>query len=73
MARVLHLVKGTHVELARATIERQLTVGDSVTVAILEGAPPPLPARVTLRIVGHDCTWDQLLDLLFAADHVVTW
>ena len=73
MARVLHLVKGAHDDLARATIERQLAAGDTVTVAVLAGEPPPLPASVGTRRVGRDCTWAELLDLIFESDHVVTW
>ncbi len=73
MARVLHLVKGVHHDLARATIERQLAAGETVTVAVLVGEPPPLPRSVTARRVGRDCTWAELLDLIFDSDHVVTW
>ena len=73
MERVLHLVKGAHDDLVVATVERQLAAGDTVTVAVLDGEPPPLPARVTTRRVGRDCTWAELLDLIFDSDHVVTW
>ena len=73
MPRVLHLVKGTHDDLVVATIAHQLAAGDAVTVAVLDGEPPPLPPDVTVRRVGRDCAWAELLDLIFASDHVVTW
>jgi hypothetical protein len=73
MPRVLHLVKDAHDDLVVATIERQLAAGDTVTVAVLDGEPPPLDPRVTARHVGRDCTWAELLDLIFDSDHVVTW
>ncbi|MGH7356212.1 MAG: hypothetical protein ACRELS_16750 [Candidatus Rokuibacteriota bacterium] len=73
MARVLHLVRGTRHDLTRATVECQLVAGDAVTVAVLDGEPPPLPASVTARRVGRDCTWAELLDLIFDSDRVITW
>jgi hypothetical protein len=73
MARVLLLLKGAHDDLARATIERQLAEGHAVSVAVLTADPPPLPASVTARRLGRDCTWAELLDLIFESDHVITW
>ena len=74
MAAALHLLKGADAALAADVIARQLAAGDRVTVVLLAGAvPPALPAGVTLRRAGADLSWDQLLDLVFEADHVVTW
>jgi hypothetical protein len=74
MARALHLVKSAEHALARATIDGQLRAGDAVTVVVLPGgAAPALPAAVVVRRVPEDCSWEALLDLVFEADHVVTW
>ena len=74
MARALHLVKSTDHALALATIRAQVEAGDTVTVAVLPGGTPPtLPAGVMLHRVPDDLGWEALLDLVFAADHVVTW
>jgi hypothetical protein len=74
MARALHLVKSADHVLALATIRAQVEAGDTVTVAVLPGGTaPPLPAGVALRRVPDDLGWAALLDLVFDADHVVTW
>ncbi|HEU5323696.1 MAG TPA: hypothetical protein VFX28_23030 [Methylomirabilota bacterium] len=74
MARVLHVLKGGDAGLAVATIERQRAAGDEVTVALLGAAPaPPLPPGVALRRVPGEASWAELLQLVFASDHVVTW
>jgi hypothetical protein len=73
MAHVLHLVKGERA-LAAVTIARQAAAGDDVTVALLQGAAAPdVPAGVAVRRVPEDVDYPQLVDLVFAADHVVTW
>jgi len=75
MAAVLHLLKGADVSLPLTVIAQEVRAGDYVTVALLPGAPTPaaLPAGVLVRRVGADLSCGQLLDLVFAADRVVTW
>jgi len=74
MARVLHLWKGGDLTLAQTVIAQQVASGDEVTVGVLaDPAPGPLPAGVTVRQFGDDPDYGALLDLLFAADHVITW
>ena len=76
MARRLHLVKADAPPHAGAIIAESLREpGAEVTVVLLDGsAPPPgLPAEVPVRRLGRDLDPDALLDLIFAADHVVTW
>ena len=69
---VLHLLKGDPT-LAMDVIASQVAAGDAVTVALLEGDPPPLPAAVIVRRVDADLSYGELVDLMFAAEHVVTW
>jgi len=74
MARVVHLFKGDHVAEARTTIEPQVRAGDQVTVALLGGAAASsLPPGVEARRVPEELSYQELLELIFAADHVVTW
>jgi hypothetical protein len=71
--RVLHLFKGDHAAEAVAVIRLQ-TAGDQVDVALLAGAQAPaLPKGVTVHRVPEDASYDRLLELIFTADHVVTW
>jgi hypothetical protein len=71
--RVLHVFKGDHAAEAVAVIRLQ-TAGDQVDVALLAGAKAPtLPAGVTVHRVPEDTSYDRLVELIFAADHVVTW
>ncbi len=72
MANVLHLVK-EDAALAVDVIMAQVAGGDAVTVAVLEGAVPALPARVTVRRLDIDLTYPQLVDLIFDADQVIPW
>ena len=74
MAAVLHLLKAGDHALPLAVIERDVQAGHDVTVALLPGAAPPsLPGSVRTRLVTHDLSWAQLLDLIFAADSVISW
>ncbi len=74
MAAVLHLLTGKDPRLALTTILRQLAAGDAVTVALLAGtAPAALPAAVPVHPVPGTLSYDQLLDLILAADQVITW
>jgi len=74
MAMVLHLLKGGDAALARTVIEQHVGAGDRVTVALLPGAPAPaLPPGLTIRRVSSDLSYSALLDLIFEAEHVLTW
>ena len=72
MAKVLHLLKGDP-SLATAVIAAQAAAGDTVTVAVLDGEAPALPAGVTLRRLEADLGYPELVDLIFDADHVIPW
>jgi surfactin synthase thioesterase subunit len=73
MARVLHVFKGDHAAEAVAVIRLQ-TAGDQVDVVLLAGAQAPaLPEGVTVHRVPEDASYDRLVELIFTADHVVTW
>ena len=74
MAAVLHLIKASETALARAVLARNLREGDRVTVVVLPGgAGSGLPAGVTVRSLDGDLSYDQLLELIFEADQVLTW
>ncbi len=74
MARVAHIFKGDHAAEAGAVIAAQIAAGDEVTVALLaDTAPPTLPAGVKIQRVPEETSYEHLLELIFAADHVVTW
>jgi hypothetical protein len=73
MARYLHLVGRDANPLAEAVIARP-EAGAQVTVVLLDGgalASPPPDARL-LRL-GEGLDYAGLLDLIFAADHVISW
>jgi hypothetical protein len=76
MARFLHLLKGDSAALARPVIEQNSREAEAtVTVVLLDGAPSAgLPDAVTVRRLGSgDLDYSSLLDLIFEADHVITW
>jgi hypothetical protein len=74
MASVLHLLKGPDVALARSVIDQNVRAGDQVSAVFLEGsAVVELPATVRVRRVGADLSYAELVDLIFASDHVITW
>jgi hypothetical protein len=76
MPTFLHLLKGDSSPVARSAIEAQRREpGARVSVVLLDGAPPaPFPSDVSVRRLGDgDLDYSGLLDLIFAADHVVTW
>ena len=74
MARVLHLLPRAVVPLASAVIRRDLEAGDEVTVALLTAGPvDALPAGTRLQRVPSDCSYERLLEEIFAADRVTTW
>ena len=74
MAAVLHLLKGSDTAVARAVLDRNLRDGDRVTVVVLPGGVATgLPAGLAVRRLEGDLSYDQLLELIFEADQVVTW
>jgi len=74
MARALHVFKGDHAAEAGAVIARAVAAGDQVDVALLAGArAPALPAGVTIHRVPDEASYERLVELIFAADSVVTW
>ena len=74
MGRTLHLVKTEDNGLVAATVVRQLTAGDTVTVVALHGAAlPALPGGVVVRRVPEELSWDALLQTMFEADQVIAW
>jgi hypothetical protein len=74
MRRVLHLVKGGDPTLPRTTVAQQHAAGDAVTIVLLHGATPPeVPPDVRVLRVPEDAGYDDLVDLIFASDQVVSW
>lgn len=76
MARFLHLLKGDSAALARPVIEQNShEAAAAVTVVLLDGAASAgLPDGVIIRRLGSgDLDYSALLDLIFEADHVITW
>jgi hypothetical protein len=74
MPRFLHLIKRDSPPLATDLVARQFQEsGAEVTVVLLDGAAPALPAGVAIKRLGADLDHDTLLDLIFTSDHVVTW
>ncbi len=80
MPHVLHLLKSDHHATALSVIERQSREPDTrITVVLLHGAQAPaLPDGVSVRRLAEegshgDLTHSELLDLIFAADSVVSW
>ncbi len=74
MATALHLLRGTRPSLAPDVVRRQVAAGDDVTVVLLGEAPPPaLPAGVVVRRAPSELAWREVVELIFAADHVTAW
>lgn len=73
MAAVLHLLGEGDASLAVSVIEGQLAAGDRVTVALIGEVAPPLPPGLEVHRVPAELSYSRLLDLIFAADHVITW
>ena len=76
MASFLHLVKADSAPLAASAIAASSREpGAMVTVVLLDGAAlPELPAAVQVRRLGAgDLDYADLVDLIFAHDHVVSW
>jgi hypothetical protein len=73
MARFLHLLKRDSPSMAATVAEKNgREPGAHVTVVLLDGTLPA-PAGVTVKRLGRDLDYGQLLDLIFESDHVVTW
>ena len=73
MARFLHLLKRDSPPMAAAVVEEnRREPGAEVTVVLLEEAIDS-PEGVTVKILGSDLDYGQLLELIFESDHVVTW
>jgi hypothetical protein len=76
MATFLHLLTPDAPSLALPVIEQNRREPDArITVVLLAGAAPPaLPADVAVRRMAEgDLDYSSLLDLIFAADHVIAW
>ena len=83
MPHVLHLLKAPVPDHALSAIQRQSREPDTtLTVVLREGAKaPPLPSGVRVRRVIEESstrdpgtlTYAELLDLIFAADQVISW
>lgn len=75
MAHTLHLLKADAPPLAPAAIARTAAVpGAEVTVVLLDAVPAPaLPPSVPVHRLGVDLDHAGLLELVFAADHVIAW
>jgi hypothetical protein len=75
MATALHLLKASGLAAALPVIERQSGDPDMrVTVVLLHDMPAPvLPDAVRVARLGADVDYPDLLDLIFASDHVIAW
>jgi hypothetical protein len=73
MTTVLHLLGGNDPTRALVVMAGQVAAGDAVTVALMGNAAPALPPGMTAYRVPAECSWDQLLDLVFSADQVISW
>lgn len=83
MPRVLHLIKSPVPDHALAVIGRQSREPDTtLTVVLIQGAAAPsLPAELRVRRLSAESpapdpdtlTYSELLDLIFSADHVISW
>jgi hypothetical protein len=73
MARFLHLLKRDSPPMAADVVEQnRREPGAEVTVVLLEEAIDS-PKGVTVKSLGSDLDYGQLLELIFESDHVVTW
>ena len=73
MARYLHLVGPDAGALAGPVIAGA-EPGAEITVVLLDGgAPPSVPTRARVRRLGDGLDYAELLDLIFDADHVISW
>jgi hypothetical protein len=76
VASYLHLVRSARASTAWPAIAAQAARDTSpLTVVLLDDTgPPALPPGVAVRrLAPGDLDHAELLDLVFAADHVITW
>jgi len=73
VASVLHLIGHNDPLRAVPVIAGQLAAGDAVTVVVLGPTAPALPSGPTVHRVPSELTWNQLLDLILAADQTFSW
>jgi hypothetical protein len=76
MATFLHLLAPDSAVLAGPAIARTAAdPGARVTVVLLgDAAPPALPAGIAVRhLRTDDLDYPGLLELIFDADHVISW
>jgi hypothetical protein len=73
MAAVLHILGQQDPGRVIDVIRGQLAAGDTVTVAVVGPELPSLPPGVTAHRVPAELSYDQLLDLVFSADQVISW
>jgi hypothetical protein len=76
MATFLHLLTTDASRLAVPVIlENRREPGAGITVVLCDGsAAPALPAGITVRRLAEgDLDYASLLELVFAADHVISW
>ena len=76
MAAFVHLVKRDSPLLARSVIAAQGASGVAhITVVLLNDTDTPdvPPGVVVRRLAADDLDYNGLLDLIFEADHVLTW
>jgi hypothetical protein len=73
MATILHLVGENDPGRALPAIAEQVAAGDAVTVAVVGRDAVILPPGLTVHRVPAELPWDQLLELIFAADQTFTW
>lgn len=76
MPSVLHILKADSAALAAPVIDAASREPDTrITVVLLHGAAAPSlrPGITVRRVVDGDLDYAGLLDLIFAADRVVTW
>ena len=74
MTAVLHLLKSPDTALARAVPHPRVALG--VCLRSLERDEDRfagLPAGVSVRRLDGDLSYGQLVELIFAADQVVSW
>ncbi len=83
MPRILHLIKAPVPAHTLSLIQRQSREPDTTPVVVLlhGAAPPSLPPGVRVHRLVDDAstrspeslTYSELLDLIFAADQVLSW
>lgn len=73
MAAVLHIVGPNDPARANEVMRGQMAAGDTVTVAVVGVGLPALPWGVTVHRVPAELSYDQLLDLVFSVDQVISW